>query len=234
MEQVWKRLYNNEHILVYEGFTVYNNPYGAGTSYFENGNKYQEGIFDIKGFVNGREYYPNGQLRFEGIYRINRAYGPNYPRYGCYYDQEGNEIFEGEFRIHRGGVGFPSVITPEGYTITHYNSGEIVFAMWEDVDGNPHTAQIRRKEYKDDGTNFLSKPSYEEFESLVYQEYMKNRSGVNKEEAEKTFASDEFKEMIHSEYAHYSREHDAHELSDKQFRSYAVSTTSYNLELCFG
>ena len=113
---VWRVLHADDGIkVVYEGFTLDGKPYGAGTAYFSNGNKYQEGIFGIKGLIIGREYYENGNIRFEGSYRINRAYGPNYPINGRCYSKEGKQIWCGKIEIHRGGVGYPIVEVPNDY-----------------------------------------------------------------------------------------------------------------------
>ena len=50
----WKKIYNGD-VLVYEGFTINGKPYGAGTTYYKNGNKFEEGVFDVKGFVAGNQ-----------------------------------------------------------------------------------------------------------------------------------------------------------------------------------
>ena len=110
----FRRLFSKDGDLVYEGLTYNNNPYGIGITYWPNNNIYQEGIFDIKGLVNGREYYSDGSLRFEGIYERNRGYGPNYPIYGKYY--KNNElVYEGSFIIKISGLGYPFVEYPIDY-----------------------------------------------------------------------------------------------------------------------
>ncbi len=111
-QEVWKKIYSPEGILIYEGFTAGGKPSGAGTSYFANGSKHQEGVWDIKGLVSGREYYPNGRLRFEGAYVLHRAYGPNYPIYGSCYDEDGKLYYNGKLTITKGGVGYPMVEYP--------------------------------------------------------------------------------------------------------------------------
>ena len=111
----YKKLYSDECDLLYEGYTVNNKPYGLGTLYFANGNKYQEGIFYIKGLSEGKEYYPNGQVKFEGVWNTTRGYGPNAPRKGNFYGTDGKLIFSGEFEIKRGGVGYPMIKYPKNY-----------------------------------------------------------------------------------------------------------------------
>lgn len=114
MEEKWKKIYSKDHKLMYMGFTVDGKPFGTGISYYENGNKCQEGVFDRKGLVYGKEYYQHGILRFEGVYTRNKGYGPNYPTYGTCYDEDGNEIFYGELKIRKmGSMGFPKVVRPE-------------------------------------------------------------------------------------------------------------------------
>nr|MBQ6243002.1 hypothetical protein [Lachnospiraceae bacterium] len=94
---------SEDNRLLYEGFTYKDKPYGTGVAYFSNGAKYQEGQFGIKGLLSGKEYYPNGSLRFEGEFRLNRAYGPNPPLSGSFYDSEGKLLYQREFKLHRGG-----------------------------------------------------------------------------------------------------------------------------------
>lgn len=66
-------------------------------------------MFDVKGFIEGREYYPNGQVRFEGKYMICSGYGPNYPMYGRTYDENGQQVFSGKFTVEHTGVGYPRI-----------------------------------------------------------------------------------------------------------------------------
>ena len=130
---VWKKLYSEEQELVYEGYTYKNHPYGAGTAYFPDGTKYQEGVFDVKGLVYGREYYSNGKPRFEGAYEINRAYGPNMPIYGKHYKEDGELVYSGTFKLKYGGIGYPSVIVPEGYgSVALPERPSIHCLMWEE------------------------------------------------------------------------------------------------------
>lgn len=129
----WKCLYDEKGVLVYEGFTKNDKPCGEGTSYFSNGNIYQEGLFGVKGFLRGREYYPDGTLRFEGVYSLNTGYGPNYPRYGFFQTRDGSYTFEGKFRVSRSGLGYPKVTEPENYVIFQPNRPDVPLLMWADV-----------------------------------------------------------------------------------------------------
>ena len=130
---VWKKQYDADQVFIYEGYTYKNHPYGAGTSYYPDGTKYQEGVFDVKGLVCGREYYPNGLIRFEGAYKIHKAYGPNPPVYGNYYDQTGSLIYSGEFQLQYGGVGYPTVITPKNYgPVEFVDRPRVDWLMWEE------------------------------------------------------------------------------------------------------
>ena len=61
---------------------------GLGVSYYANGNPLHEGLFGIKGLIEGKEYYPNGQLRCYGHYKINKGYGPNNIINGTWYSEE--------------------------------------------------------------------------------------------------------------------------------------------------
>ena len=63
----------------------------------------------------GREYYPSGNLRFEGTFGINRGYGPNYPRYGKFLSDDGTTTFEGKIQLRFGGVGYPMVVEPKEF-----------------------------------------------------------------------------------------------------------------------
>ena len=110
-----KKIYGEDGKLLYEGYTLHNSPYGFGKAYFANGELYREGIFDIKGIVQGKEYYPSGQLRFEGRWCLTRGYGPNAPCDGNAYDKNGELIYSGKFEIKRGGVGWPMIQKPKGF-----------------------------------------------------------------------------------------------------------------------
>ena len=103
----YKRCYTEDGKLIFEGFVHGTIPRDEGTLYWGNGNIYMEGIFGPKGLIQGREYYPDGRLRFEGRYRYNRGYGPNFPGEGKIYNRDGNLIYEGKISFRRGGVGYP-------------------------------------------------------------------------------------------------------------------------------
>lgn len=107
-----KKLFTEDDELLYDGYTLNDKPYGLGTLYFKNGSKYQERIFDFKGLSEGREYYPNGNVRFEGIWMINTAYGPNFPILGNLFDENGKLMFSGKFEVKRRGVGYPMMKYP--------------------------------------------------------------------------------------------------------------------------
>lgn len=130
-ELKWKKIFGKDGELVYEGYTYNDKPCGLGTTYYLNGNKYQEGIFDIKGLVQGKEYYPNGNLRFEGTYQIHHAYGPNYPLNGNYYDKKGELKYSGHIQIERGGVGYPKVKKPNFGSLEH--KVDINYLIWDDI-----------------------------------------------------------------------------------------------------
>ena len=113
MNEEWNKIYSKNGKLMYEGFTKDGKPFGSGTSYYSNGKKCQEGVFDFIGLVYGREYYRNGKIRFEGAYRANQGYGPNFPVFGYCFDEEGNEIFYGELKISKSRLGWPTILKPE-------------------------------------------------------------------------------------------------------------------------
>lgn len=106
-----KKIFSDDKLL-YDGYTVDDKPYGLGTLYFDDGNKYLEGIFDIKGLAEGKEFYPNGQVKFEGVWSVTTGYGPNAPRKGNLFSEKGDLIFSGKFEIVRGGVGWPMIRYP--------------------------------------------------------------------------------------------------------------------------
>lgn len=132
-EPVWEKQYEDGY-LVYEGFTVDHKPFGAGRVFFRNGSPRLEGIFGMKGLICGREYYPNGVIRFEGQFRLNQAYGPNYPEYGIWYGRDGKRLFRGVFDVSRSTLGWPRVVKPEGFgrvPDTIVRSGKSF--LWEDA-----------------------------------------------------------------------------------------------------
>ena len=133
-EEIWQELFDEEGNLLYRGQTLKGKPCGQGTVYYPNGTIYQEGIFGVKGFLGGKEHYPNGNLRFSGVYKLHRGYGPNHPAAGCFFDEEGKLLFEGQFIIRYGGVGYPIVEIPEGYgSIVRKGSPAYPWLMWEDL-----------------------------------------------------------------------------------------------------
>ncbi len=111
----YRELHDPNGNLVYEGYTLDYAPYGFGKAYFADGSLYREGIFDIKGIVQGKEYYPSGQIRFEGEWSLTRGYGPNAPYDGNAYSENGKLIYSGKFKIKRGGVGWPMIQEPKGF-----------------------------------------------------------------------------------------------------------------------
>lgn len=129
---LYKSLFSDEGDLLYEGYTLNDKPFGLGTVYFSNGNRYQEGVFDFKGLAEGREYYPSGQLRFEGIWKVNAAYGPNFPVIGNLYDEDGELIFSGKFEVKRGGVGYPMMKYPK-YSLEPKGRPKIKYVHNEDL-----------------------------------------------------------------------------------------------------
>lgn len=128
-----KQIMNSAGILLYEGSTLYGKPLGYGKTFFENGNVYQEGEFGVKGLIKGKEFYPSGKLRFDGIFKICKGYGPNYPICGKCYDEDGNLYYEGEIQCSFSGVGYPSVKIPANYgPIPQEGRPKLDYFMWED------------------------------------------------------------------------------------------------------
>lgn len=128
-----ERLYGKDGKLAYDGETLYGKPYGYGTVYWPDGHIRQQGIFDIKGLVAGRLFYPDGTLRFEGKLSICYSYGPNFPIEGSLYNERGELIYEGKFRISRGGVGYPIVVKPAEFgPCGPITSIPVPVFLWED------------------------------------------------------------------------------------------------------
>ncbi|MBQ9159776.1 MAG: tetratricopeptide repeat protein [Methanobrevibacter sp.] len=106
----------DDDVLLYRGYVDGDNrPYGIGTVYYQDGKIFQEGLFDFKGLIEGKEYYPNGKLHFEGVWYITTGYGPNAPKCGNLYDETGELIFTGKFEIRTGGVGYPMIRYPRRF-----------------------------------------------------------------------------------------------------------------------
>lgn len=89
--------------------------------YNRDGSLFAEGIFTLGGLLAGKMYYPNGQVKFIGTCNDKNFlgkgdyYGPTYPIEGQFFLETGELLHEGDFRITRGGVGYPTVIHPEGF-----------------------------------------------------------------------------------------------------------------------
>ena len=130
-EKEWKKLYDENGILLYEGFTVHDMPCGAGEAYYPDGTLYREGIFGIKGLLTGKEYYPNGQLRLNAVFALNKNYGPNYPQYGIFLSEDGTFTHEGIFTYGLNGTGYPIVDSPkELHSVIQSGSPSIPALMW--------------------------------------------------------------------------------------------------------
>ncbi len=144
-----EKIYLTDTILLYEGEMMFGKPYGYGKVYYSTGRVYQEGIFDVKGLVEGKEYYPNGNVRFEGKYQICSGYGPNYPDKGKVYNESGELIYDGEVVCRLGGVGYPTVVEPEGYgPVVQKKHPNIQYFMWEDRDRMNEEGGQRYEEMK--------------------------------------------------------------------------------------
>lgn len=129
-----EKMYREDGTLVYVGETLYGKPYGVGTVYWPDGHIRQQGIFSIKGLIEGKIFYPNGKLRFEGKLSICYGYGSNYPIEGRLYSENGELIYDGEFRIEKSGLGYPFVVIPEEFGSCESVALKNVPAfMWEDV-----------------------------------------------------------------------------------------------------
>lgn len=130
----WKRILSEDGSAVYEGFTLLDKPYGPGIVYYPSGEKYQEGVFGIKGMLLGREYYPDSTIRFEGTLRINRGYGPNIPVYGKCFREDGMKYFDGKLKVHLSGLGYPIVENPKEYGPVMSNNKPVLhYFMWDDA-----------------------------------------------------------------------------------------------------
>lgn len=117
MKPAWGKLYYPDGNLLYEGFMVDQMAYGAGTSYHPAGYRCQEGLWGPNGLICGREYYNNGQIRFEGTYQYNPGFKENWPVFGAWYDARGNLKYYGAFDVigEEGNAIRPFVMKPENY-----------------------------------------------------------------------------------------------------------------------
>lgn len=131
---IYKKLFTESNQLLYEGYTVNDKPYGLGKLYFNNGNIYQERVFTFKGIKFGKEHYYSGQVKFEGEFSITTGYGPNAPRIGNVFNEDGELIFTGKFEIKKGGVGWPMIKHPNNYNANEKNKPEIKYISWIDVE----------------------------------------------------------------------------------------------------
>ncbi len=131
-EPVWEKIYM-DGTLVYEGFTVDHKAFGAGRYFAPNGNLYMEGVFGIKGFLSGKVFYPNGSVRFDGCFRLNHAYGPNFPEYGSWYGEDGKLKYHGKFYVYRSSLGWPRVYAPEGFGSVPSARLKGHLFMWDDA-----------------------------------------------------------------------------------------------------
>lgn len=168
-DPVWEEIHI-DGALAYEGFTLNHKPYGAGKVFYKNGKPKLEGIFGCKGLVCGREYYANGVIRFEGQFKMNRAYGPNFPEYGTWYDQSGKVLFHGKFGVGRSSLGWPRIDEPKGFggvpdTTDKYG---VKMFMWEDA--REMIIQRAKEEALQEKPKFVA-PKQKKRESTMEEKY---------------------------------------------------------------
>lgn len=224
-EAVWGKLYDEEGRLRYEGFVKKGKPYSAGTTYFASGAMYQEGIFNIKGLVCGREYYPNGQRRFEGIFSICHGYGPNYPIYGDFYTRGGTLSFSGKFWLYNSNVGRRTVARPEGYGgIPQSEKLGISYYMWEGDRDEPE---------EEDDPAMMTMPTFEEFEQLVQEDLREKLRVYPKNEVEAYLVGEDVTKMIDERYEEGVEKYRGGRITGKVFRIGIVSSTTECLSLMF-
>lgn len=116
------KIYYESGELLYEGGCVklmsrHICPCGIGIQYYKDGTIKKQGLFQRRGLVCGRLYYPSGKLRFEGYFCSDRevGYGPVYPTSGIFYNEDGSINYEGDFEIKKRGLGYPTVVIPENF-----------------------------------------------------------------------------------------------------------------------
>ena len=92
-------------------------PCGIGLEYYKDGTIKKQGLFQRRGLVCGRLYYPSGKLRFEGYFCSDRevGYGSVYPTNGTFYNKDGSINYEGDFDVIKSGIGYPTVVIPENF-----------------------------------------------------------------------------------------------------------------------
>lgn len=228
MKEKWKKILSKDKKLMYEGFVVDGKPSGTGTSYYENGNKCQEGVFDENGLVHGREYYMNGNLRFEGVFTAHKGYGPNYPTFGTCYDEDGNEIFYGELTIKKlGSMGFPKIVKPEGYGYIPPKGGpDFERRVWEPVDyksRGTYYVKIRGKKKREEFIDFLERNGFKcseddittrestisskypvmiSFDKMEYGHIHTTTSSAAAEASRKTFPVEFFMDVFENSFAY--------------------------------
>ena len=239
MKARWKKIYK-KHVLCYEGFAIHRFPYGFGTEFYADGSKYREGIYGFKGLVKGTEYYPNGNIRFEGIFEEWMHYGPNPPVWGRFYSSDGECIYQGESELRYGNVAYPFIVIPESYgEITKYQDEyrpdyfrsmpkPYPLQAWHWLLKAPHRIHIKcfllwRK--------LLKKPAVtlEEYTALVKKHYFDDEKMP--EWRIKYFYSSEAQKHIEKEYKSDIKEFENKEMSYEALTYGCPSGVAYCLEM---
>ena len=147
MDRVWMKIYSKDKKLMYEGFTIHGKPCGPGRSYYEDGTICQEGIFYCFGLINGREYFPNGKLRFEGAYRTDKGFC--FPVFGSCSDEGGREYYYGELMVRKSAMGIPMIVKPEAYgPICQKNLPDFCALEWNNKRFNPGVCYVKTRSRK--------------------------------------------------------------------------------------
>ena len=196
MKPEWGKLYYSNGELLYEGFMVDGMAYGAGTSYYHYGHPCQEGLWGPNGLICGREYYCDGQLRFEGTYQYNAGFGVNWPIFGAFYDHAGKLQYYGAFDVVQESEYSvrPYVVQPAGY-------GPVMKLIWDRNKEYRFTGNKARRFFREESPEYKSKFVKKEKEAIrtMYGED-KIAARIRKYVAsiypeERSFAEEELKQM---------------------------------------
>ena len=104
----------------FKWFPINKVPKRIGWLFHKNGKVSSKGILQRSGLYKGKNYWENGKIKFKGVCNdkgVNGAYyGPSHPARGTFFDENGVEVYRGNFKISRSGsIGFPRVVFPQNF-----------------------------------------------------------------------------------------------------------------------
>jgi len=211
---------------IYEELEDGTERYIEGSLYREDGKLWMEGTFQSASLLRGKEYYPNGQLMFDGEYTNGKPhsyYGPPYPLNGVLYDEAGNTLYTGHIPAgSKGGVGYPHILLPDG--------------SFKPVPGLPSSHagwDEKQKEYFRKTADFGRLPTFEEFNKRVEELFKEHYKDEHPNKLDDFYFGDETQEMVRKEYDSVCKEWHSKDITENIIMHGSAGGLAYCLYMLY-